>query len=59
MALQWNFTQEEDGFVHLEWEDTKPGDCVSGARLAIETGSDFPIGISDLRDLLAVPDSSA
>jgi hypothetical protein len=42
--------KEEDGFVRLfvrlGWEETKEGDTVGGARLTIETGSLFTIGIS-------------
>ena len=38
--------QEGDGFARLRWEETKEGDTVGGARLTIETGADFSIGIS-------------
>ena len=38
--------KEEDGFVRLGLEETKEGDTVDGARLTIETGSLFTIGIS-------------
>ena len=38
--------KEEDGFVRFGWEDTKEGDTVGGARLTIETGSLFTIGIN-------------
>ena len=38
--------KEEDGFVRLGLEETKEGDTVGGARLTIETGSLFTIGIS-------------
>jgi hypothetical protein len=37
--------KEGDGFVRLRWEETEEGDTVGGARLTIETGADFPIGI--------------
>ena len=37
--------KEGDGFVRLGWEETKEGDTVGGARLTIETGSLFTIGI--------------
>jgi hypothetical protein len=38
--------REEDGFVRLGLEEAKEGDTVGGARLTIETGSLFTIGIS-------------
>jgi hypothetical protein len=38
--------KEEDGFVRLGLKETKEGDTVRGARLTIETGSLFTIGIS-------------
>ena len=38
--------KEGDGFVRLGWEETKEGDTVGGARLTIETGSLFTIGIN-------------
>ena len=38
--------KEEDGFVRLGLEEIKERDTVGGARLTIETGSDFPIGIT-------------
>ena len=38
--------KEGDGFVRLGLEETKEGDTVGGARLRIETGSLFTIGIN-------------
>ena len=38
--------KEEDGFVRIGWEETKEGDTVGGARLTIEIGAEFPIGIN-------------
>ena len=38
--------KEGDSFVHLRWEETKEGDTVHGARLTIETGAGFPIGVT-------------
>jgi hypothetical protein len=37
--------KEEDGFVHLWWEETREGGTVGGAHLTIETGSLSTIGI--------------
>ena len=31
--------------MQLQWEQTKEGDTLHGARLTIETGARFPIGI--------------
>ena len=38
--------KEGDGFARLRWEETKEGDTVGGARLTIEIGAEFPIGIT-------------
>ena len=38
--------KEGDGFVRLRLEETKEGDTVGGARLTLEIGADFPIGIT-------------
>ena len=46
--------KEGDGFVRLRLEETKEGDTVGGARLTIEIGADFPIGITG-RLPLALP----
>jgi len=32
--------------VHRRWEETREGATVGGARLTIETGAEFPIGIT-------------
>ena len=37
--------KERDGFARLRWEETREGNTFGGARLTIETGADFPIGI--------------
>ena len=37
--------KEGDGFVRLWWGETKEADSVGGARLTIETDSDFPTGV--------------
>ena len=34
-----------DGFERLRWGETKEGDAVGAARLTIEIGAEFPIGI--------------
>src|SRR5208283_3994698 len=39
--------KEGDGFGRLWWGETKEGDAVGGARLTIEIGAEFPIGIKD------------
>jgi hypothetical protein len=39
--------KEGDGFARLRWEETKEGDTVGGARLTLEIGAEFPIGIMD------------
>jgi hypothetical protein len=33
--------KDREGFVHLQWEETKEGDTVHGARMTIETGAEF------------------
>jgi hypothetical protein len=38
--------KEGDGFVRLRWEETKEWDTVGGARLMIEIGAEFPLGIN-------------
>jgi hypothetical protein len=38
--------KEGDDFARLRWEETKEGDTVGGARLTIEIGAEFPIGIT-------------
>ena len=38
--------KEGDDFAPLEWVETKEGDTVGGARLTIEIGAEFPIGIN-------------
>ena len=38
--------KERDGFARIRWKETREGNTVGGARLTIETGADFPIGIS-------------
>jgi len=37
--------QRRRRFSRLRWGETKEGDAVGGARLTIEIGADFPIGI--------------
>jgi hypothetical protein len=37
--------KEGDGFVRLRWGETKEQGAVGGARLTIEIGAEFPIGI--------------
>ena len=37
--------KEGDGFARLRWGETKEGDAVGGARLTIEIGAEFLIGI--------------
>ena len=39
--------KEADGFGRLWWGETKEGDAVGGARLTIEIGAEFPIGITE------------
>jgi hypothetical protein len=36
---------EGSGFVHLAWEETKEGETVHGAYVAIITGAGFPTGV--------------
>jgi len=43
--------KERDGFARLRWEETREGNTVGGARLTIETGADFPIGINNWSSL--------
>ena len=43
--------EKGDGFARLRWGETKEGDTVGGARLTIEIGADFPIGINVSRFL--------
>jgi hypothetical protein len=38
--------KEGDGLVRLRLKETKEGDTVGGARLTIEIGANFPIGIT-------------
>jgi hypothetical protein len=38
--------KEVDGFVRLRWGETREQDAVGGARLTIEIGAEFAIGIS-------------
>jgi hypothetical protein len=39
--------KEGDGFVRFRWGETEEQGAGGGARLAIEIGADFPIGITD------------
>jgi hypothetical protein len=39
--------KEGDGFARLRLGETKVGDAVDGARVTIEIGADFPIGIME------------
>jgi hypothetical protein len=43
--------KEGDGFARLRWGETKEGDAVGGARLTIEIGAEFPIGITGSKTL--------
>ena len=45
--------RERVGFARLRWEETREGDSVDGARLTIETGAEFPIGLSGFNHGLA------
>ncbi len=38
--------KEADGFARLRCGETKEGDAVGRARLTIEVGAEFPIGIT-------------
>ena len=38
--------KEGDGFERVWWGKTKEGDAVGGARLMIEIGAEFTIGIT-------------
>ena len=40
--------KEGVGFVRFRWGETKEQDAVGGARLTIEIGAEFPIGIIGL-----------
>src|SRR3954466_814063 len=44
MAPRWNY-REEDGFAHPDGKRPRKGALFGGARLTIEPGSDFPIGV--------------
>src|SRR5207247_249965 len=46
MALRWNETQNEDSFAHQDGRRPRKGPLFGGSPLTIETGSDFPIGIT-------------
>ena len=45
--------KEGDGFVRFRWGETKEQDAVGGARLTIEIGAEFPIGITPALPRLA------
>jgi hypothetical protein len=45
--------KEGDGFVRFRWGETKEQDAVAGARLTIEIGADFPIGIKPCYSIVA------
>jgi hypothetical protein len=45
--------KEGDGFGRLWWGETKEGDAVGGARLTIEIGAEFPIGITGSKTLVS------
>src|SRR5271165_6112735 len=47
MGLRWNETKkkEEYSFAHQDGKRPRKGPLFGGARLTIEPGSDFPIGV--------------
>jgi hypothetical protein len=42
--------KEGDGLARLRLDETKEGNAVGGPRLTIETGGEFPIGITSERE---------
>jgi hypothetical protein len=45
MALRWNETKNVYSFAHPDGKRPSKGPLFGGARLTIEPGSDFPIGV--------------
>ncbi len=45
MTLRWKETKKKDGFAHQDGKRPRKEALFGGARLTLETGSDFPIGV--------------